>query len=145
MGTAREPVVAAPAVIESRGGPFSAVELALYAAASGDHNPLHLDADVARAAGFDKPVVHGMLTMACVARLFTDRFGASALLALNTRFTGVVLRGDILALQATLTGHDDHTASYTLRGSTLAGSEVVTGSARLRLGLRVPVRVPEAG
>jgi acyl dehydratase len=126
---------ALPTSIELYCGPFSAVDLALYAAASGDHNPLHLDADVARAAGFDKPVVHGMLTMACVARLFTDRFGATALLALSTRFTGVALRGDGLALHATLTEQDDRTATYTLRGGTLSGSEVVTGSARVRLPL----------
>jgi acyl dehydratase len=126
---------ASPTSIELYCGPFSAVDLALYAAASGDHNPLHLDADVARAAGFDKPVVHGMLTMACVARLFTDRFGATALLALSTRFTGIALRGDGLALHATLTEQDDRTATYTLRGGTLSGSEVVTGSARVRLPL----------
>jgi acyl dehydratase len=124
---------AAPPSIELQCGPFSAVDLALYAAASGDHNPLHLDADVARAAGFDKPVVHGMLTMACVARLFTDHFGATALLALNTRFTGVALRDDGLALHATLTEQDGLAATYTLRGGTLAGNEVVTGSARVRL------------
>ena len=133
MGATLDRAIAAPASIELHCGPFSAVDLALYAAASGDHNPLHLDADVARAAGFDKPVVHGMLTMACVARLFTARFGATALLALNTRFTGVALRGDELVLHATLTEHDDHAATYTLRGSTLRGSEVVTGSARVRL------------
>jgi acyl dehydratase len=133
VSAALAPAVAAPASIELHCGPFSAVDLALYAAASGDHNPLHLDADVAQAAGFAKPVVHGMLTMACVARLFTERFGATALLALTTRFTGVALRGDGLALHATLTEHDDRTATYTLRGGTLTGSEVVTGSARVRL------------
>lgn len=138
MGAARESAEAAPTSIDQRCGPFSAVDLALYAAASGDHNPLHLDADVACAAGFDQPVVHGMLTMACVARLFTDHFGATALLALNTRFTGVALRGDGLVLQATLAARDDHTASYTLRGSTLTGSEVVTGSARVRLQAQRP-------
>ncbi|GIU97303.1 MAG: hypothetical protein KatS3mg013_1106 [Actinomycetota bacterium] len=41
-----------------------------YAEASGDRNPLHLDDDVARAAGFDGVIAHGMLTMghlsACV-------------------------------------------------------------------------------
>jgi acyl dehydratase len=79
------------------------------------------------------PAVHGMLTMACVARLFTERFGATALLALNTRFTGVALRGDGLALRATLTEQDAHSATYTVRGGTLTGSEVVTGSARVRL------------
>ena len=66
---------APPARLELTCGPLSAVDLALFAAASGDHNPLHLDAEVARAAGFDRPVVHGMLTMACVARLFTPGAG----------------------------------------------------------------------
>src|SRR5205823_2008850 len=78
-----------PPSLELRWGPISAVDLALYAAASGDHNPLHLDADVARAAGFERTVVHGMLTMACVGRLFTSRFGPLSLLSLQTRFTGV--------------------------------------------------------
>ena len=34
-----------------------------YAEASGDRNPLHLNDDVARAAGFDRAIAHGMLTM----------------------------------------------------------------------------------
>jgi acyl dehydratase len=114
-------------------GPISAVDLALYAAASGDHNPLHLDADVARAAGFERPVVHGMLTMACVGRLFTSRFGPLSLLSLQTRFTGVAQRGDTLLLTATLAQQDGETALYEVRGRTQADVEIVTGSARVRL------------
>jgi acyl dehydratase len=53
-----------PAYLELECGPVTAIDLALFAAASGDHNPLHLDADVARAAGFDRPLVHGMLSTA---------------------------------------------------------------------------------
>jgi acyl dehydratase len=34
-----------------------------YAEASGDRNPLHLDDAVARAAGFDGVIAHGMFTM----------------------------------------------------------------------------------
>lgn len=122
-----------PPSLELRCGPISAVDLALYAAASGDHNPLHLDADVARAAGFERPVVHGMLTMAHAARLFTSRFGAGALLSLHTRFTGVALRGDSLVLTGTLTGHDATNAHYTVRACTDAGLEVMTGSAQVCL------------
>lgn len=44
-------------------GPFGAPELARYAVASGDDNPLHLDETVAKAAGLDAPPVHGMLMM----------------------------------------------------------------------------------
>jgi acyl dehydratase len=54
-----------PETLELALDPITAVDLALYAAASGDLNPLHLDADVARAAGFDRPIAHGMRTMAC--------------------------------------------------------------------------------
>jgi hypothetical protein len=64
-------------------GPVTAVDLALFAAASGDHNPLHLDAEVARAAGFERPVVHGMLTMAYAGRLVTRHFGPGSLARLH--------------------------------------------------------------
>lgn len=39
-----------------------------YAEASGDHNPIHLDPDAARAAGLPAPILHGLYTMAQVAR-----------------------------------------------------------------------------
>jgi acyl dehydratase len=112
-------------------GPVAAIDLALFAAASGDHNPLHLDAEVARAAGFDRPVVHGMLTMACVARLFTSRFGAGSVSALDTRFTGVALLGDTLHVSAALASTEDGGARYDLRVRTASGAEVATGSARI--------------
>jgi acyl dehydratase len=38
-----------------------------YAEVSGDRNPLHLDEDAARAAGFDGVIAHGMFTMAHMA------------------------------------------------------------------------------
>jgi acyl dehydratase len=123
-----------PPSIEISCGPVTAVDLALYAAASGDLNPLHLDDSVARKAGFDQPLVHGMLTMAYVARLFTQTFGSSALLALNTRFIGVAKRGDTLVLSASLSECDDRSALYSVRGTTTAGSEIVSGSAHVRLG-----------
>ena len=113
------------------GGPITAVELALFAAASGDHNPLHLDAAVARAAGFERPVVHGMLTMAVVARLFTHRFGAGSVRAFDTRFTGVALLGDTLHVSAALSGTEDGCARYELRVRTAGGAEIATGSVRI--------------
>jgi len=122
-----------PETLTLRCGPITAVELALYAASSGDLNPLHLDAEVARAAGFERPIVHGMYTMACAGRLFGDTFGAAALRSLNTRFVGAALLGDTLVLNATLSGVAGGVASYDLRGETGAGTPVVTGSARVSL------------
>jgi acyl dehydratase len=39
-----------------------------YAEASGDRNPIHLDPAAARAAGLPAPILHGLYTMAQVAR-----------------------------------------------------------------------------
>lgn len=120
-----------PATLELACGPVTAVDLALFAAASGDHNPLHLDESVARDAGFERPVVHGMLTMAYAGRLFTSHFGAGCVLGLQTRFSGVALRGERLLLEAELEGDVDGVATYRLRASA-DGREVATGSARIR-------------
>jgi acyl dehydratase len=118
-----------PQTLALRCGPVTAVDLALFAAASGDHNPLHLDAGTARQAGFDRPVVHGMFTMGCAARLFTQHFGAGCVRWLQTRFTGAALLGDTLLFEATLI--DEGTGSYSLTARTEAGTALVSGSARV--------------
>lgn len=122
-----------PDTLELTLAPIGAVDLALYAAASGDLNPLHLDAEVARAAGFERPIAQGMRTMACVARLFTQHFGATALRSLNTRFVGTAALGDALVMRATLTQADGRSASYELTVQTAGSAPVVSGTARVAL------------
>jgi acyl dehydratase len=62
-------------------------DLARYAAASGDGNPIHLDDSAARAAGLPGVVAHGMATLALAARLVTAWAGPGAAVAtLRTRF-----------------------------------------------------------
>ncbi len=118
-----------PARLELHCGPIAAVDLALYAAASGDHNPLHLDEQQARSAGFDEPLVHGMLSMAYVGRMFTDAFGPCALRSLQTRFVGTAARGATLIIRAELGEHDGATARYAIRVTSDADADVITGSA----------------
>ena len=43
---------------------ISRTTLALFAGSSGDHNPIHIDLDVAKSAGLDDVFAHGMLSMA---------------------------------------------------------------------------------
>ena len=118
-----------PPHLELRCGPIAAVDLALYAAASGDHNPLHLDERQARSAGFDEPLVHGMLSMAYVGRMFTDAFGPCALRSLQTRFVGTAARGATLIIRAELGERDGATARYAIRVTSDADADVITGSA----------------
>jgi acyl dehydratase len=48
---------------------------ARYAGASGDFNPIHIDEDFARAVGLPGRILHGLWTMAQVARAQTDAAG----------------------------------------------------------------------
>lgn len=123
-----------PERIELQCGPVTPVDLALYAAASGDHNLLHLDVETARAAGFDRPLVHGMLTMAYTARLFTKTFGAGSVRHLDTRFTGAAHLGDTVLLSATLTGTDGALGLYDLDARTATGKELMSGTAQVASG-----------
>jgi acyl dehydratase len=112
-------------------GPVSALDLALFAAASGDHNPLHLDREVARDAGFDRPIVHGMLTMACTGRAFTAALGAGSVRSLDVRFVGVAKLGDTIRVEATLEAVEGDLARYAIVARAADGRDLVTGSARV--------------
>ncbi|WP_336214978.1 MaoC/PaaZ C-terminal domain-containing protein [Nonomuraea sp. LPB2021202275-12-8] len=69
--------------------PISRTTLALYAGASGDHHPLHLDPEVARAAGHDDVFSHGMLSMAYLGRLLTQVAPQERIRSYGVRFTAI--------------------------------------------------------
>jgi acyl dehydratase len=69
--------------------PISRTTLALFAGASGDHNPIHIDLDVARSAGLDDVFAHGMLSMAYLGRLLTDAFPQQQLRSWKVRFAAI--------------------------------------------------------
>ena len=61
-----------------------------YAGASGDYNPIHIDADYARGVGLPGPILHGLWTMAQVARAQTQAAGGPAKLKrLSVQFRGM--------------------------------------------------------
>ena len=70
-----------------------------YAAASGDLNPIHVDANVARMAGLPGIIVHGLCTMAFTAKVIVDRLCAgdpTRLKRLAVRFSRPVFPGDTI-------------------------------------------------
>ncbi len=69
--------------------PISRHTLALYCGASGDHNPIHVDIDFAKAAGMPDVFAHGMLSMAYLGRLITQIVSQAALRSFSTRFTAI--------------------------------------------------------
>ena len=68
--------------------------LALFAGASGDHNPIHIDIDFARRAGMPDVFAHGMLGMAWMGRLLTRWAPQSRLRRMDARFMGITHLGN---------------------------------------------------
>lgn len=79
---------------------------------SGDWNPLHLDPGVAAAAGFPRPILHGLASygLAGVAVSRAMARDPASLAALSCRFSGVVLPGDEIAFHVWDIGNN--TASF---------------------------------
>ena len=69
--------------------PISRTSLALFAGASGDHNPMHVDLDVAQSAGLDDVFAHGMLSMAYLGRLLTNWVSQQQLRSYRVRFASI--------------------------------------------------------
>lgn len=68
---------------------ISRTTLALYAGASGDHNPIHIDIDAARDAGLDDVFAQGMLSMAYLGRLLTGWVPQARIRSYSVRFTSI--------------------------------------------------------
>ncbi len=63
-------------------------DLVAYAAASGDHNPIHQDDEVARSVGLPGVIAHGMFTMALASRYVEEWVGRRGdVLTLGAKFT----------------------------------------------------------
>jgi acyl dehydratase len=61
-----------------------------YAGASGDFNPIHIDEEFARAVGLPGRILHGLWTMAQVARAQTEAAGGpERLRRLSVQFRGM--------------------------------------------------------
>jgi len=61
-----------------------------YAGASGDFNPIHIDPEFAKAVGLPGNILHGLYSMAQVAKAHTDAAGdPRALRRLSVQFRGM--------------------------------------------------------
>lgn len=74
--------------------PLTRATCALFAGASGDHNPIHIDIDAAKAAGLPDVIGHGMLSMAMLGRLLTSWLPQAQLRSFRVRFQEPTLIGD---------------------------------------------------
>jgi acyl dehydratase len=115
--------------------PISRLTLALYCGASGDHNPLHVDQDFARAAGLGDVVAHGMLVMAYMGRTLTNWVPQDAIRDFGTRFQAMTRVGDAITCTARITDKraDAHAVHVTVEARDQRGELKALGEALIAL------------
>jgi acyl dehydratase len=80
-----------------------------YAGASGDFNPIHLDPELAKAVGFPGNILHGLWSMAQVARAAVDAGGGDprSLKRLSVQFRGIGLPEQEIVISGVEKGERD--------------------------------------
>ena len=103
--------------------PISRHTLALYAGASGDHNPIHIDSDFAKKAGMPDVFAHGMLSMASMGRMLTTWPPPAQLRKFGNRFATITQLQDVITCSGKVV------ELIELNGETLARCEIQAAKA----------------
>ena len=101
-----------------------------YADASGDRNPIHLDAAFAKQVGLPDRILHGLCTMAMTsATLVEQGLGGdpSRLKRLKVRFSKPVLMGDTLTTTVWELGKEDRNVRWGFEVTNQRGDVVISG------------------
>jgi acyl dehydratase len=99
-----------------------------YAEASGDRNPIHLDEDVARTVGLPGIIVHGLCTMAFVARVIVEGVcgnNPDRLKRLSVQFSRAVRPGDTIETTVWSGGEAEGRERYLFETRNAAGHLVI--------------------
>lgn len=95
-------------------GPVNRVQIARYAGAVDDYNPVHVDEEFAKAAGLPSVIAHGPLTIALALDAVVAQLGPAALRSATARLSAPVFPGDVLLVAPTDAGVEVRKASGTV-------------------------------
>lgn len=107
-------------------------DILLFAAVSTDTNPVHLDAEAARASPFGERVAHGMLSAGLISAVLGTKLPGpgTVYLGQTLRFRAPVRIGDTVTATAEVSAYDPEKRRATLRTTcTVAGKVVIDGEA----------------
>jgi acyl dehydratase len=105
-----------------------------YAGASGDFNPIHLDDEFARSVDLPSKILHGLWTMAQVARAQGEAFGDPlALKSLSVQFRGMGVPEKGISIVSKLKSQDDGKAVFDCEAVQDGNKLVRRGRAVLRI------------
>ena len=106
-----------------------------YAGASGDFNPIHIDEEFARQVGLPGRILHGLWTMAQVARAHTEAAGGpQSLQRLSVQFRGMGQLEKELTVSGTVGELRDGVAVVASEAEQDGKRIIRNGEAELRLG-----------
>jgi acyl dehydratase len=106
-----------------------------YAGASGDFNPIHIDEEFAQQVGLPGRILHGLWTMAQVARAQTQAAGGPhALRRLSVQFRGMGQLEEEVTVKSTVRAVDDGIAHVDTEAWQAGAAIVRRGDADLQLG-----------
>jgi 3-hydroxybutyryl-CoA dehydratase len=110
-------------------------QIARYAEASGDHNPLHIDPAFAATTQFGGTIAHGMLVLAFVSEMLTFAFGRAWLDSgrLKIRFRAPARPGDTLTASGRVTNVEDKHVTCAVECRGASGDVLIDGSAEVTL------------
>ena len=95
---------------------------------SGDRNPLHVDPDFAKMAGYDRPILHGLCSFGHVGRAVLAEYcdnDPERFTGMSVRFSGVVFPGDTITTEMWDTGD----GKVILQAKTQEGRVVISNGA----------------
>ena len=111
----------------------------LYAEASGDFNPIHVDESFAAQTPLGGTIAHGMLVLACVSEILTGSFGRSWISGgeLSVRFKAPARPGDTITVSGRVSsiesGNGVSYASCALECLNQKDEVLITGKAMVEL------------
>jgi len=111
----------------------------LYAEASQDFNPIHIDEDFAKKTPLGGTIAHGMLILAYVSQMMSAAFGRSWLAGgkLNVRFKTPARPGDTIAVTGRISRIERSEGQTLIHCDVLCrnqnGEAVITGETSLRV------------
>ena len=119
-------------------GPITKDDLKRYGPAAGDPNPIHLDDEFAKSAGYPGVFAHGMLSMGYLGEFLVKAGGAPATLRkVRARFAKLTWPGDAVTCRGTVTAVRDEGSTRLVEcevwTETQTGERKVTGTATLAL------------